>query len=169
MLLLTAQREPPLTATPPLDEELTPLLDWIVLDALDESDVEVLDESLVLLVELEALEVEADVPGMVAALTAAKTPTPATAASDTPTVMRSRRRRAWSRERARARGEFVGSMPDRLPHTTEPCLRAGCEVPERRSEGGGYTLLEFNGVRRRWSRRVVPSLGSVAPGARRAH
>jgi len=27
MLLLTAQREPPLTATPLLDEELTPLLD----------------------------------------------------------------------------------------------------------------------------------------------
>jgi len=27
MLLVTAQREPPLTATPLLDEELTPLLD----------------------------------------------------------------------------------------------------------------------------------------------
>ena len=68
-----------------------------MLDALDESDeseVEVLDESLELLVELEALEVDADVPGMVAALTAAKTPTPATAAIDAPTVMRSRRRSA---------------------------------------------------------------------------
>jgi len=148
-LLLTAQREPPLTATPPLDEELTPLLDWIVLDALDESDeseVEVLDEPLVLLVELEALEGEADVPGMVAALTAAKTPTPATAAIEAPTVMRSRSRSASSRERARARVEFVGSMPDRLPYAPKPCLRAGCEVPERRFEGGGYTLFEFNGA-----------------------
>ncbi len=82
-LLLTAQREPPLTATPLLDEELTPLFGWIVPDELD---VEV--ESLVLLVEVEALEAEADVPGMVAALTAAKTPTRATAASDAPTVIR---------------------------------------------------------------------------------
>ena len=82
-LLLTAQREPPLTATPLLDEELTPLFGWIVPDELD---VEV--ESLALLVEVEALEAEADVPGMVAALTAAKTPTPATAAIDAPTVIR---------------------------------------------------------------------------------
>ena len=131
----------------------------MVFDALEESDeseVEVPDESLVLLVELEALEVEAEVPGMVAALTVAKTPTPATAATDTPTVMRSRRRRAWSRDRARARVAFVVSMPDTLPYSAEANLRSGCEVPERRSEGGGYTLLEFNGVRRRWSRRVVP-------------
>jgi hypothetical protein len=93
--LFTAQREPPLTATPLLDEELTPLLDWIVPDELDEFDevseeleVEVLDESLVLLVEFEAVEAEADVPGIVAALTAANTPTPATAATDAPTVRR---------------------------------------------------------------------------------
>jgi hypothetical protein len=93
--LFTAQREPPLTATPLLDEELTPLLDWIVPDELDEFDevpdeleVEVLDESLVLLVEVEAVEAEADVPGIVAALTAAKTATPATAATDAPTVSR---------------------------------------------------------------------------------
>ena len=96
MLLFTAQREPPLTATPLLDEELTPLLDWIVPDELDEFDevpeeeleVEVLDESLVLLAEFEAVEAEADVPGIVAALTAANTPTPATAATDAPTVRR---------------------------------------------------------------------------------
>jgi hypothetical protein len=81
-----------------------------VLDELvefEEEEVDVLDESLVLLAE-------ADVPGMVAALTAAKRPTPATAATDTPTVMRSRRRRAWSRDRVRACVAFVGSMPDRL-------------------------------------------------------
>jgi hypothetical protein len=93
--LFTAQREPPLTATPLLDEELTPLLDWIVPDELDEFDevpdeleIEVLDESLVLLVELEAVEAEAEDPGIVAALTAAKTLTPATAATDAPTVRR---------------------------------------------------------------------------------
>jgi hypothetical protein len=91
--LLTAQREPPLTATPLLDEEPTPLLDWIVpeeleeLDEFDEIEVEAL-ESLALPVEVEAVEVEADVPGIVAALTAAKTPTPATAATDAPTVRR---------------------------------------------------------------------------------
>jgi hypothetical protein len=70
-------------------------LDWIVPDELDEFDevsdeleVEVLDESLVLLVEVEGEEAEADVPGIVAALTAAKTPTPASAATDAPTVRR---------------------------------------------------------------------------------
>ena len=76
-----------------LDEELTPLLDWIVLDELEELDefeeleVEV-PESLLLFVEVEAVAAEADVPGMVAALTAANTPTPATAATDAPTVRR---------------------------------------------------------------------------------
>lgn len=54
----------------------------------DELEIEVLDESLVLLVELEAVEAEAEDPGIVAALTAAKTPTPATAATDAPTVRR---------------------------------------------------------------------------------
>jgi hypothetical protein len=55
-------------------------------DELDELEIDV--ESLVLFVDVEALEAEADVPGMVAALTAAKTPTPATAATDAPTVRR---------------------------------------------------------------------------------
>jgi hypothetical protein len=58
------------------------------LEEFDEVEVEVLDESLVLLVEDEAVDAEADVPGMVAALTAAKTPTPAIAATDAPTVRR---------------------------------------------------------------------------------
>ena len=123
---------------------------------LDELEVDVLDESLVPVVEVEAVAVEADVPGIVAALTAAKMPTPATAATDAPTVIRSRSRSAWSRERARARVLFVGSMPERLLDRAKLCLRAGCEVPERRSKGGGYTLLEFNGARRRRSRRVMP-------------
>ena len=87
-LLLTAQREPPLTATPLLVEELTPLLDWMVLDESDELEVDVLEDSLVLLVEEDAVLDDAAVPGMVAALTAAKTPTPATAATDAPTVSR---------------------------------------------------------------------------------
>jgi hypothetical protein len=87
-LLLTPQREPPLTATPLLVEEPTPLLDWIVLDDSDELEVDVLEDSLVLLVEEDAVLDDAAVPGMVAALTAAKTPTPATAATDTPTVSR---------------------------------------------------------------------------------
>jgi hypothetical protein len=87
-LLLTAQREPPLTATPLLVEEPTPLLDWIVVEEPEELDVDVLEESLVLLVEEEAVLDDAACPGMVAALTAAKTPTPATAATDAPTVNR---------------------------------------------------------------------------------
>jgi hypothetical protein len=153
-LLFTAQREPPLTATPVLDEEPTPLLDWIALDELDEVEVEVLEDSPVLLVGDVAVLDDAAVPGMVAALTAAKTKTPATAAIDAPTVRRSRRRSAWSRARARARVASVSSMPDRLPYPPKPCLRAGCEVPERCTEGGGYTLVEFNGAVRHWSRRV---------------
>ena len=69
----------------------------------DEVDVEV--ESLLplpVLVEVDEVEGAADVPGMVAALIAAKTPTPATAATDAPTVMLWSRRRALSRERALA-------------------------------------------------------------------
>jgi hypothetical protein len=87
-LLLTVQREPPLTATPLLVEELTPLLDWIVLDESDELEVEVLEDSFVVLVEEDAVLDDAAAPGMVAALTAAKTPTPAKAATDAPTVNR---------------------------------------------------------------------------------
>ena len=159
-----AQREPPLTATPLLDEELTPPLDGIVPDEVDEfdelelelSESEELDESLAPLVDVVAADVGVVVPGMVAALTAAKTPTPATAATEAPTVICCRRRSAWSRDRARV--AFEGSMPDTLRYSAEPCLKVGCEVPEKRSEGGGYTLFEFNGARRSWSRRVMPVL-----------
>jgi hypothetical protein len=59
-----------------------------VLDESDELEVDVLEDSLVLLVEEDAVLDDAAVPGMVAALTAAKTPTPATAATDAPTVSR---------------------------------------------------------------------------------
>ena len=133
----------------------------------DELEVEV-DESPALVVAVEAVEGEAEVPGMVEALTAAKTPTPATDAIEMLTVRFCRRRSAWSRALARARVVLVGSMPDRLPHPAKPCLRAGCEVAERRSEGGGYTLFEFNGAGRRWSRRVMPPQLSSAGRAQGA-
>jgi hypothetical protein len=58
-----------------------------VLDESDELEL-VLDDSLVVLVEDDAVLDDADVPGIVAALTAAKTPTPAIAATDAPTVRR---------------------------------------------------------------------------------
>ena len=111
-LLLTAQRDPPVTTTPVEVDEPTLLDDWMV-----EEDEEV-DESFVVLVELDAALDDAAVPGIVAALTAAKIPTPATAASEAPTVRRSSRRRASSRDRARARVVVLGSMPDRLRDRT---------------------------------------------------
>lgn len=96
--------------------------------------------------ELELEFVDAAVPGIVAALTAAKMPTPATAAMETPTVMLSSRRRAASRVRALARVTCVGSMVDSMGRAAKPYLRSGCEVPESRSEGRGYTLVQFNGT-----------------------
>ena len=79
---------------PPPDEEVTPLEDWSPLD----EDVDVLEvEELAVWVEDEG----AVVPGMVAALTALKTPTPATAANAAPVVSRWSRLRAASRARTR--------------------------------------------------------------------
>jgi hypothetical protein len=86
------------TATPVPDDDVIPLEGWIVLDELEDCEVDAFEEAVP--PEDEAVGADADVPGMVAALTAAKTPTPATAASDTPTVRRCRRRSASSRERA---------------------------------------------------------------------
>jgi hypothetical protein len=100
------------TATPVPDEEVMPLEGWIVLDELEDCEDDAFEEAVP--VEEEAGAADAEVPGMVAAQTAAKTPTPATAPSDTPTVRRWRRRRASSRDRARARAVCVGSMPDSL-------------------------------------------------------
>lgn len=87
-----------MTATPVPDDDVIPLEGWIVLDELEDCEVDAFEEEVPL--EDEAVGADADVPGMVAALTAAKTPTPATAASDAPTVRRCRRRSASSRERA---------------------------------------------------------------------
>ena len=87
-----------MTVVPPSDDELTPLEDWSPLD----EDVDVLDELEVLEVEELTVWVEdegAVVPGMVAALTALKTPTPATAANAAPVVSRWSRLRAASRAR----------------------------------------------------------------------
>ena len=85
---------------PPPDEEVTPLEDWSPLD----EDVDVLDEVEALDVEELAVWVEDEVevvPGMVAALTALKTPTPATAANAAPVVSRWSRLRPASRARTR--------------------------------------------------------------------
>ena len=87
-----------MTVVPPSDDELTPLEDWSPLD----EDVDVLDEVEALDVEELAVWVEDEVevvPGMVAALTALKTPTPATAANAAPVVSRWSRLRAASRAR----------------------------------------------------------------------
>lgn len=110
-LLLNGQREPPVTTTPLLEDLPIPFEDCMVeLDENEELDVDELPE------EVEAVTEDADVPGIVAALTAANMPTPATAAKDTPAVRRCSRRRASSRERAWARVAFVGSMGDRLKY-----------------------------------------------------
>ena len=85
---------------PPPDEEVTPLEDWSPLD----EDVDVLDEVEALDVEELAVWVEDEVevvPGMVAALTALKTPSPATAAKAAPVVSLWSRLRAASRARTR--------------------------------------------------------------------
>ena len=89
-----------MTVMPPPDEEVTPLEDWSPLD----EDVDVLDEVEALDVEELAVWVEDEVevvPGMVAALTALKTPSPATAAKAAPVVSRWSRLRAASRARTR--------------------------------------------------------------------
>ena len=95
------QCEPPVTTMPVPDDELTPLEGWSPLDELDEVDeVEdvVVDEEAV--PDVPAVDaVELDDPGMVAALTALKTPTPAMAARAAPVVRRLSLRIAASRTR----------------------------------------------------------------------
>jgi hypothetical protein len=91
----TAQCDAPDTARPePLLVELTPLEGCSPLDEVAELDDE--DD-----VVFDADALVEDAPGMVAALTAAKTPTAATAPTAAPTVRRLRRRSAASREIAR--------------------------------------------------------------------
>ncbi|HET7338179.1 MAG TPA: hypothetical protein VFK22_01410, partial [Candidatus Dormibacteraeota bacterium] len=108
-----------MTATALPEDELMPADDWMVLEALDE-----LDE----LVDVEAVLVDAAAePGIVCALTTAKTPTPTRAAIALPTVRCSSRRSASSRIRARARVVLVVSMLESVGETAKPFLRAGCE------------------------------------------
>jgi hypothetical protein len=100
MELDTAQWDEPDTATPePLLEELMPLDGCNPPDEVDE-----LDDRDDALVDVDVLV--DDVPGMVAALTAAKTPTAATAPTAAPTVRRLSNRSAASRASTR-----VLSMP----------------------------------------------------------
>src|SRR6202521_5325117 len=88
------QCEPPVTTTPPPDDELTPLDDWSPLD----DDVDDVDEEAV--VDVPAVEVEElEEPGMVAALTALNTPTAPMAARAAPVVRRLSVRIAASRAR----------------------------------------------------------------------
>jgi len=130
-LLDTGQREAPETATPPPDEEPTPLEDFSPLDEEDEDeedeDVDVLDEVEVLEVAEVAVSLDAEeelVPGMVAALTAPKTPTPATAANAAPNVRRLSSRIAASRARTRMAVWSVLSMGYSLAEGAKPHLRA---------------------------------------------
>jgi len=106
--------EPPETATPELEEELTvPEDGWreLVDEVLEEDEFEV--------VELEVVvaavpDVEAAVPGMVSAPTVPKMPTPATAAKAMPVVRRLSKDRARSRARIRASEGFVFPMLVRM-------------------------------------------------------
>ena len=121
MLLDTAQ-DPPVTATAPPDEELTPLDGCRLVDEVELVADDADDEAAEL---LDACELDADVPGIVAALTAAKTPTPASELAAAPTVRRCSSRRAASRERTLAWVEFVGSMCPSLAEAAKSYLRAG--------------------------------------------
>ena len=128
-LLDTGQWEAPETATPPPDEELTPLEDCSPLDEEDEEveDVDVLAEVEVLEVDDVAVSLDAEVelvPGMVAALTAPKIPTPATAAKAAPKVRRLSSRIAASRARTRTAVWSVLSMGYSLAEGAKPHLRA---------------------------------------------
>lgn len=117
---LTSERyEPPETATPELDEELTDPDDdpRPLEDAVDEDEVEAVD---VLAVALD--DDEAETPGMVTALTAPKTPTPATAAKAMPAVSWLSSDSALSRARILASDVFVLSMLVRLRLASQSSL-----------------------------------------------
>jgi hypothetical protein len=91
--------EPPETATPELDEELTvPEDGWRELDeVLEDDELEVAEPDELEVVAAAVPEDEAAVPGMVNALTVLKMPTPATAAKAMPVVRRLSKDRARSR------------------------------------------------------------------------
>jgi hypothetical protein len=127
--LVTTQCDAPVTAWPPVAAAPPPLEGSSPEDELEE----LVEEAAVLaddvaVVPVAAVELD-DVPGMVAALTALKTPTAATAANAAPTVSRFRSRRAASRARMRC-SECVLSMVDSLATAARPNVGEGCEVPE---------------------------------------
>jgi len=110
------RQEPPVTATAPPEDELTPLDDCRPLEELElvDDEVEEVDEV------FDACDV--DVPGMVAALTAANTATPANAPTAAPTVRRCSKRNAASRARTLAWVGLVISMGPSLPEGAKPYL-----------------------------------------------
>jgi len=110
------------TATEPPDEEPTPRDGCRLLDEVELVDADADEEVVAVFV---ACEADADVPGIVAALTAANTPTAASEPAAAPTVRRSSIRKAASRERTRARVAFVISMGPSLKEGAKSYLRGG--------------------------------------------
>ena len=121
------QRDEPDTATPdPLDEELTPLEGWRLLEELLDEDELVVSDELEVDADVEEVVFEApaeveDVPGMVAALTPAMRPTPARAAAAAPKVRRLSIRIAESLARI-LWSMCCGAMPEIVGPGTEPYL-----------------------------------------------
>jgi len=114
--------EPPETATPELDEELTdPEDDCRLLDD-DELDVDALDADDVVAVLAVSVDEDDVVPGMVTAPTVPKMATPATAAKAMPAVSRSSRERALSRAWIRASGDIVLGMLVRMRPASQSSL-----------------------------------------------
>ncbi len=110
--------EPPETATPELDEELTdPDDDWRPLEDVLEED----EDDVVAALAVEVDDDEAETPGMVTALMAAKTPTPATAKA-MPAVSWLSSDSARSRARILASAVFVLSMLVRLRSASQSSL-----------------------------------------------
>jgi len=110
--------EPPETATPELDDELTVPEEGcrepdelLVDDELEEAE---LDAAEVVVVEAVPDDDEVEVPGMVSAPTVPKMPTPATAAKAMPAVSWLSRDRALSRARILASEGFVCSTLVRM-------------------------------------------------------
>jgi hypothetical protein len=113
------------TATGLPDVELTPLDGCRLPDELELDDDEVDDVDDEVAAVFAACAVDVDAPGMVAALTAAKTPTPASEPAAAPTVRRCSNRSAASRERTRAWVALVVGMGLSLPDGAKSYLRAG--------------------------------------------
>jgi hypothetical protein len=104
------------------DDALTPLLDCRLLEVLDEEDD---DEVVPDEVEVWPEEVADELPGIVSALTALKTPTAATEANAAPNVIRLSRRSAASRACTRRSLCCVLSMAHSLRGAAKAYLGAG--------------------------------------------